>query len=62
MREPHPQGLASIGWCGHVTNKKRYISTFTRSMAPKRSKEVTQDEGTPPTKSLDTLIAWSRDK
>ena len=31
---------------GHVTNKKRYISTFTSPMAPKLSRVVTLDEGT----------------
>ena len=33
---------------GHVTCKKRYISTLTRPMDPKLSRLVTQDEGTYP--------------
>ena len=47
---------------GHVTNKKRYISTFTKPMDPKLSRIVTYDEGTSLTKSRDTWITWSRVK
>ena len=37
------------------------ISTFTKPMYPKFRRVGTQDEGTPPTKSPDTLTTWSRD-
>ena len=47
---------------GHLTNKKRYISTFTRLMTTKRSKVVTQDEGITLTKSRNTSITWFCDK
>ena len=41
MRGPRPQTLVTL-WCrGHVTNKKRYISTFTRSVEPKVSRVMT---------------------
>ena len=53
MREPHPESYGSLWYRDHVTNKKRYISTFTRPMEPK---------GTPPTKSRDTSITWLGDK
>ena len=62
MRGPYPQSHVTLRYCGHVTNKKRYISTFTRPMDPKLSRVVTQDEGTSPTKSRDTSTTWSRDK
>ena len=29
MRGPHPQSHVTVRYCGHVTNKKRYIYTFT---------------------------------
>ena len=48
--------------CGHVTNQKRYISIFTRPIDPTHNSVVTLDQGTPPTKSRDTLTAWSRDR
>ena len=38
------------------------ISSSIRPMDPKLSRVVTKDERTPPTKSRDTLISWSRDK
>ena len=62
MREPHPQSHVTLQYSDHVTNKKCYISTFTRPMDPKFSSVVMQDEGTSPTKSLDTSITWSRDR
>ena len=62
MRGPHQQSHVTHRYSGHVTNKKRYISTFTRPMDLKLSRLVTQDEGIPPTKSRDTPITWSRDK
>ena len=34
MKGPHPQSHVTHRPCGHVTNKRRYISTFTRSMDP----------------------------
>ena len=38
MRGPHTKCHATF-WCrGHVTNKKRYISTFTRPIDPKLRK------------------------
>ena len=54
--------IISSSISGHVTNQKRYISTFTRPMDPTLNKVVTQVEGTPPTKLHDTSILWSRDK
>ena len=44
-----------------MTKKKRFISIFTRPMAPKRSRMVTGDEEITPTKSRDTSITWSRE-
>ena len=41
MREPYPQSHVTLRYRGHMTNKKRYISTFTRSMGPKLSRMVT---------------------
>ena len=41
MRAPHPQSHVTLGYCGHVANKTRYISTFTRPMDPKFSSVVT---------------------
>ena len=35
MKGPHHQGHATLRCCGHMTNKIRYISSFTRSMASK---------------------------
>ena len=40
MRGPHPQSHVTLWSRGHVTNKKRYISTFTRAIDPKLSKGV----------------------
>ena len=40
MREPHPRSHVTLQYCGHVTNKKRYISTSTRPMDSKLSKVV----------------------
>ena len=62
MRGPHLQSHVTHKPRGHVTNQKRYISTFTRPMDPKLNQLVTQDEGTPTTKSCDTSTWWSRDK
>ena len=41
---------------------KATISSCIRPMYPKLSRVVTSDESTPPTKSRDTLVLWSRDK
>ena len=41
MREPHRQSHVALRYRGQVTNKKRYISTFTRSMDPKLTRVVT---------------------
>ena len=38
------------------------ISSYIRLMGNKPSRVMTYDEGTPPTKSRDTSISWSRDK
>ena len=62
MRGPHPQSHVTLWNCGHVINKTCYISTFTRPMNPKLSSVVTKDAGSPPTKSCNTSITWSRDK
>ena len=62
MSGPHPKSHVTFQYHGHVTNKKCYISTFTRPIDPKLSRLVTQDEGTSPTKSRDTSITWSCDK
>ena len=37
MRGPHPQSHVTLRFRGHVTNKKRYISTFTRPVSSKHS-------------------------
>ena len=41
MRGPHPQSHVVLWYCGHVTNKKQYISTLTRPMDHKFSIVVT---------------------
>ena len=38
MWGPHPKSHETLRYFGHVANKKRYISTFTRPMDPKLSK------------------------
>ena len=45
MWGPHPKSHETLRYFGHVTNKKRYISTFTRPMDPKLSKVLTQMRG-----------------
>ena len=35
MRGRHPQSQVTLQYRGHATNRKRYISTFTRPMHPK---------------------------
>ena len=40
MRGPHPQSHVTLCYRGHVTNKKRYNSTFTKPMDPKLSRVV----------------------
>ena len=47
---------------GHVTNEKRYISTFTMPTDPKLCRAVAQDEEISPTKSHDTSTTWTCDK
>ena len=49
-----------IGIGTDITNV--IVSSSIRPMDPKLSRVVTQDERTPPTKSRDTSISWSRDK
>ena len=56
IRGPHPQSHVTLQYHGHVTNKRRYISTFTRPIDPKLSRMVTYDEGTLPTKSRNRSI------
>ena len=41
IRGPHPQSHVTLRYYGHVGNKRRYISSFTRSMDPKLSRMVT---------------------
>ena len=62
MRRPHLQSHVTHQPRGHVKNQKQYISTFTGPMYPKLSRVVTQDAGTPTTKSRNTSILWSRGK
>ena len=62
MRKPHPQSHVTLRHRGHLTNKKRYISTFIQCMDPKLSKVVTEHERNLPIKSRDTSVVWSRDK
>ena len=35
IKEPHPQSHVTHRPSSHVTNQRRYISTFTRPMDPK---------------------------
>ena len=58
---PPTKSRDTLIW-GHVTKKKRYISTFTRPVDSKLSRVVTQYDGISPTKSRDTSTTWSRDK
>ena len=44
MRRPYPQSHVTHQPRGQVTNQKRYISTFIRSMAPKLARTLSQDE------------------
>ena len=53
MRRPHPQSHVTHRSSGHVTNKKRYISTFTRLADPKLSSVLTHHKWVP--KSHETL-------
>ena len=62
MWGPHSQSHVTLRYRGHVTNKKRYIFTFTRPMDPKLNWVVTYGETTSFTKSRDTSIMWSRVK
>ena len=54
MRPRHPRSHVIPWYCAHVTNKRRYISTFTRPMNPKLGRVVTYAEGTQPARSRDT--------
>ena len=45
MWGPHAKSHETLRYFGQVTNKKRYISTFTRPMDPKLSKVLTQMRG-----------------
>ena len=40
MRWPDPHSNVTLRYHGHVINKKRYISTFTRPRVPKLSRVV----------------------
>ena len=51
MKEPHRQSHVRLQDRGHLANKKRYTSTFTRPMVPIHRRVVTQDKGNTPTKS-----------
>ena len=62
MRGSQPQNHVTLRYRGNVTDKKHYISTFTKPMDPKLSRVVTQDERTSPTKSRDISTTWSREK
>ena len=62
MRRPHPQSHVTLRHYGHLTNKKRYISTFIQCLDPKFSWVMTQDVRNPPIQSCGTSIVWSRDK
>ena len=62
MRRPHQQSHVTLRYRTHVTNQKRYISTFTRPTGPKLCRVVAQDEEISSTKSHDTSTTWSRDK
>ena len=62
MRRSHLQSHMPHWPRGHVTNQKRYISTFTRPTDPKLCRVVAQDEEISSTKSHDTSTTWSRDK
>ena len=62
MRGPHPQSHVTRWYQGHVTNNKRYISTFTSPLDSKLSRVVTWYDGIWPTKSRDTSATWSRGK
>ena len=62
MKRPHPQSQVTLRCRGHMTNEKRNIPIFTRPMYPKLSRVVTLNERTPPTKSCDSSISWSRGK
>ena len=62
MRGPCPQSHVTLQYRGHVTNRKRYISSFTRPMDRKLNRAVTYNEGTSLTKSRDISMTWSRDK
>ena len=49
-----------ITWSGdHSTNEERYISVSSRSVAPKRDKEVTSNGKTLSTKLDNSLITWT---
>ena len=41
MGGPYPHSQLTLRYRGHVTNKKRYISLFTRPIDPKLSMVVT---------------------
>ena len=54
MMGSHLQSHVTHRSRGHVTNQKRYISTFTRPTDPKLCRVVAQDEEISSTKSHDT--------
>ena len=59
MREPHQQSHMTHRPRGHVTNQKRYISTFTRPWPPKLSIVLAQIRGPIP-KNHVTLRSFSQ--
>ena len=46
MKRPCPQSHVTLWYCSHVTNKRRYISPFARSMDLIFCRVVIQDMGT----------------
>ena len=60
MRGPHPQSHVTHRPSGHVTDKKRYILTFTRPVDSTLSRVLTHHEGVPK-KSRDTSILQLHD-
>ena len=62
LRGTHPQSHVRLRYRGHVTNKKRYTSIFTRPTDLKLCRVVAQDEDISSTKSHDTSTTWSLDK
>ena len=58
----HPSSYMTFWSGGQVTNVKSYIYLSAIPMATKIGGVVTYGGGSPPSKSHDLLITWSRDK